>query len=118
MHSRNEVAVSCAQPKRVRPQDRCRSRSAMRCPHLRDDHGAPTGLVQTRGELDVFVIGEESRIEHPLAQGDATKQRRGCRYPPRLGKVRAERYTMTDLAKGAVADVDPGAVDGLIVFPD
>ena len=85
--------------------------------HGRDhrQHGrAPTARTQPRGELDVFVVGEEALVEEPLADRGTAVERGRRGDAPGHRQRRTDRIAVADLPKRAVADVDARAVDAAI----
>src|SRR5215213_7986941 len=111
MQAGHEVAVPRAQPERVSAEDRGALRATMGRLDDREDRRAPAVFAQPGGELDVLVIGEEALIEELLTDRGAAIERRRRGNAPSHRQHRAKRRAVADLAKGAVADVDAGAVD-------
>src|SRR5438270_13043027 len=79
---------------------------------------SPSGLMQPRAQLDVFVIHEKSRIEHAIAQRRAAVESCRRRNAPSLRKRAANRKSVADLSKCAAADVDACSVDRSLIAPD
>src|SRR5215213_2008571 len=106
MHACHEITVARAQAKRPPAEHARAGGAAMRCLYHRQHGRAPALRAQTRGELDVFVVGEEALVEETIAYGRAAVQRGRRGDAPGHVEIRADWQAVADLAKGAVADVD------------
>src|SRR5437763_9444556 len=86
----------------------------------REHARGPPLLVQARAEVDVFVVGEERGIEEAFAdRGTAIERgRRGHTPGGWQLAVGSWQLAVSDLAEGAVADVDAGAIDRAVLAAD
>src|ERR1043165_4464323 len=110
VHPRDEVAVARAQPLRVLAEDARGGGAAMRRFHDRQHDRAPPTLVQPRAKLDVFVVGEETRIERALANGGGGKEGGGGGDAESGFAIRDSRF-VANLPNRPIRDIDPCPID-------